>query len=103
MPYDGLNWVQQRRPQGHFESLEYCRDGGPNPPIPSQPLKSQPGTIQRIRDLEQRAARGEHLWHPDDPASLVGFEGDLFSESIFGNGPRHGSTTDRARGRSRRA
>lgn len=83
---------------GHFWQDEYTRGESPNPPLASQPLQSFPGTLERIKELEQRAARGEHLWHPDDPVSFDGFVGDFRDISIFGNGPRK---EQRKRGSSR--
>ena len=81
---------------GHY--WQYLDDNSPDPPMPSKPLTSLPGTLDRINELEQRAARGEHLWHPADPASFDGFQGDFRDISIFGNGPRK---EQRKRGSSR--
>jgi hypothetical protein len=82
-----------RRPRsaersGHFWQDEYTHGHSPNPPAPKEPLTSFPGTLARVRELEQRAARGEHLWHPDDPVDLNGFKGDFHELSIFGVGFR---------------
>lgn len=82
----------ERRPRsaercGHYWQPWYSAEHSPDPPLPLAPLKSVPGTLERINELEQRAARGEHLWHPDDPASMENLRGAL-DVSIFGNGPR---------------
>lgn len=34
------------------------------------PTKEQPGSLMKILVLEQRADRGEQLWHPDDEKDL---------------------------------
>lgn len=90
-------WIKRRKAvggsqrHGHFAS----RGGSYNEPVdvvptkmPDKPLTSYPGTLLRVHELEQRAARGEHLWHPDDVSDFSGFDGDLFKESIFGQGAR---------------
>lgn len=73
---------------GHYWQSTYTHDDAPNPPVPAIPLESYPGSRERIIELEQRAARGEHLWHPDDPVSFEGFTGPYSDVSIFGSGPR---------------
>jgi hypothetical protein len=35
-------------------------------PLPAEPTSTLPGTEEKVRVLEQRAARGEELWHPLD-------------------------------------
>lgn len=46
-------------------------------PLPRRPTQAPPGSPAKVAVLEQRAARGECLWHPDDatdwtvPASVV--------------------------------
>lgn len=73
---------------GHYWQTAYSTESGCSPPLPEKPLEAYPGTRERIIELEQRAARGEHLWHPDDPASFEGFTGPYSDVSIFGSGPR---------------
>jgi hypothetical protein len=34
--------------------------------LPSGPTSAFPGTPEKVAILEQRAARGEALWHPED-------------------------------------
>jgi hypothetical protein len=34
--------------------------------LPSGPTSAMPGTREKVAILEQRAARGEALWHPAD-------------------------------------
>jgi hypothetical protein len=35
-------------------------------PLPEEPCPHPPGSLQKVLVLVERAARGEHLWHPDD-------------------------------------
>jgi hypothetical protein len=34
--------------------------------LPAEPTDAQPGSERKIRVMEQRAARGESIFHPDD-------------------------------------
>jgi hypothetical protein len=43
-------------------------------PLPQEPTQAQCGSEGKIRVLEERAARGEQLWHPDDVVELVPHE-----------------------------
>jgi hypothetical protein len=39
---------------------------GPPPPLPAHPTPAIPGSLQKLRILESRLARGEALFHPKD-------------------------------------
>lgn len=57
--------------------------------LPKQPMASFPGTHERVFELEKRAARGEHLWHPDDRTNFHGFEGDFYEDPVRGRGKKN--------------
>lgn len=46
--------------RGHGLSIQGIR------PMPSTPTVAFPGSPRKIAVLEDRASRGEQLWHPDD-------------------------------------
>ena len=37
-------------------------------PLPAMPTTARPGSEEKIKELQERANRGEQLFHPDDPA-----------------------------------
>lgn len=86
--------IKDRDPNKHFG--HFSAPGGPSRQredvgpsrMPEVPMESFPGTLERVYELEQRASRGEHLWHPDDRRTLHGFKGDFHEQSIFGAGPK---------------
>ena len=38
--------------------------GQADPPL--KPTRALPGTLEKVEILEQRASRGQALWHPED-------------------------------------
>ncbi len=42
-------------------------DGHGTRPLPAKPTRAFPGSAAKLRVLEERAAAGVTLWHPDDP------------------------------------
>jgi hypothetical protein len=50
---------------------------GPRP-LPAQPTAAAPGSAEKIRVLEERAARGEQLWHPQDAGWEIEVEEEEF-------------------------
>lgn len=69
----GLCWGCYYRPgvREHYPSTsKFARRGvldfnGRVKP-PPEPTLAPPGSAEKVRVLEQRARRGEALWHPDD-------------------------------------
>lgn len=45
-------------------------DQNPRYRLPAEPTDTRPGSEERLRVMEERAARGESVFHPDDVSVL---------------------------------
>ena len=56
-----------RKPSNVFEAImRLGHDEDFTPATEAEPTKHVPGSLAKIEVLDQRVARGQPLWHPDD-------------------------------------
>ena len=65
----GLCWTCYYRPgvrERYPCRAKQCATAIREPPPPAEPTTALPGTPEKVRVLEERAGRGEGLWHGGD-------------------------------------
>jgi hypothetical protein len=72
-------------------------------PLPAEPTEFAPGTLAKVAVLEQRAARGEALFHPHDDAGDPAFPRDEDELRNQPRGPRLFGRTAKTHGHLRRS
>lgn len=66
---------EQYEPIGQSGRFGAARFASRHPPLPKHPTLARAGSPEKMAVMEQRAQRGEQLFHPDDNPEQIPYDG----------------------------